>query len=91
MRYEWDEAKREANVRKHGLDFADAEEVFAGTTISVEDRRHNYGEQRFVTFGMLGRVVVALAHTEQAGTIRLISMRKATRGERKSYVATISN
>ena len=91
MRYEWDEAKREANLQKHGLDFVDAEEVFAGTTITLEDRRCDYGEQRFVTFGLLERVLVAIVHTEQTGTIRLISMRKATRSEKKSYLSTISN
>ncbi len=49
MKIVWDEAKRHTNLRKHGLDFADAEEVFAGITCTTEDERFDYGEQRFVT------------------------------------------
>jgi len=90
MKYEWDEAKR-SNVRKHGIDFLDAKPVFEGTTLTIEDTRLDYGEQRFVTFGLLGRTVVAVAHTERADAIRVISMRKATRGEKKSYLSAISN
>jgi len=57
MEYEWDEAKHLANLRKHGIDFADVPSVFGGDTVTVEDDRFDYGEQRFVTFGLLqGRV-----------------------------------
>lgn len=91
MRYEWDEAKREANLQKHGLDFVDAEFVFEGVTVTIEDRRLDYGEQRFVTFGVLGRILVAVVHTERAEAVRIISIRKATRSEKKSYLSAISN
>ena len=53
MEYEWDEAKRLANLRKHGIDFIDIPIVFNGDTLTVEDDRYSYGEQRFVTFGLL--------------------------------------
>jgi len=46
MLFEWDEAKRAANLRKHGIDFRDAGLVFAGATVTREDRHHSYGEQR---------------------------------------------
>ena len=81
MRIVWDESKRRANVRKHGLDFADAVSVFSGITYTIEDRRFDYGEQRFVTFGMVRNLVVVIAHTETSRQIRVISMRKATRNE----------
>ena len=45
----WDEAKRRANLRKHGFDFVDAEDVFPGVTCTYEDDRLAYGERRFVT------------------------------------------
>jgi len=83
------EAKRHANLRKHGLDFADAEEVFAGITCTIEDGRFDYGEQRFVTLGMLRDTVVVMAHTETPREIRIISMRKATRNEQTLYFQNI--
>lgn len=85
MKFAWDEAKRRANLRKHGLDFMDAREVFSGVTCTVEDRRFQYGERRFVTVGMLRDIVVVIAHTEIAGEVRVISMRKATRHEQRLY------
>lgn len=53
MRYLWDEAKRQANLSKHGLDFADAEKVFAGPLVLFEDGREDYGEQRMIGIGLL--------------------------------------
>lgn len=91
MRLEWDEAKREANLRKHGIDFIGAEEVFAGDTATLEDERLAYGEQRFVTFGFLEGRVVAVVHAERANVIRIISIRKATRREEKSFLSTLSH
>lgn len=91
MRYEWDEAKRERNLQKHGIDFVGAEVVFDGYTLTVEDRRACYGEQRFVTFGVLEGRHVAVVHTERYNVIRLISIRRATRHEQKSYLSTLSD
>jgi hypothetical protein len=56
----------------------------------VEDDRLDYGEQRFVTFGVMEGRVVAAVHTEQSDTIRIISIRKATKREEQSYFSTIS-
>jgi len=53
MRFTWDERKRKANLRDHGFDFADARRVFEGFTATYEDDRFSYGEQRFVTLGLL--------------------------------------
>lgn len=89
MRFVWDEAKRDANLRKHGLDFADAETAFAGITYTIEDRRFDYPERRFVTLGLLRDTVIVMAHTETRATIRIISMRKATRNEQILYFENI--
>lgn len=59
----WHEAKRQGNLSKHGLDFAQAHKVFAGATFTFEDNRFDYGEQRFVSIGLLDDVVV-IVHTE---------------------------
>ena len=69
VRFEWDEAKRRANVRKHGIDFVDVPSVFRGVTVTLADTRFDYGETRFVTLGLLKRRVVVVAHTEQDGVI----------------------
>src|SRR5688572_25223977 len=52
IRYEWNELKRRENLLRHGLDFANAGKVFAGVTFSIEDKRFDYGEQRFLTLGL---------------------------------------
>jgi len=89
VKIDWDEAKRQANLRKHGLDFSDAEEAFSAITHTVEDRRFSYGEQRFVTLGLLRDIVVVITHTEARDRIRIISMRKATRNEEALYFQNI--
>jgi len=64
MRFIWDEAKRQANLKKHGVDFTDAERVFAGSTFTFADDHEDYGAQRWVTLGLLGVQVVVIVHTE---------------------------
>ena len=87
----WDEAKRRANLRRHGFDFVDAEKVFAGVTYTYKDDRLAYGERRFVTLGLLREIVVSIVHTEDGDHIHVISMRKATKREREIYFESIAN
>ena len=60
MHYLWDETKRQANLKKHGLDFADAEKVFAGPMVFFEDGRQNYGDRRMIGMGLLEALVELL-------------------------------
>jgi uncharacterized DUF497 family protein len=84
--YEWDEAKREANLKKHGYDFADADLVYENPhkfTISTLRR----GESRLQDVAIvetLGRVL-ALVYVIRGYNIRIISFRKASRKERREY------
>ncbi|MEC4986190.1 MAG: BrnT family toxin [Oscillatoria sp. PMC 1068.18] len=91
MEFEWDETKRLTNLRKHGIDFIDVPIVFDGDILTIEDERFNYGEQRFVTLGLLQRRVVAIVHTERDEYIRIISARKATKYEQRIYFEQLSN
>jgi uncharacterized DUF497 family protein len=91
MHFEWDEQKNQVNIRKHGLDFADAPAVFAGVTFTFEDDRFDYEEQRFITLGMLAGKVIVIAHTERDDKVRIISMRKATKYEQKLYFQGFTN
>ncbi len=89
MKFSWDKSKRQTNLKKHGLDFEDAEQVVAGHTFTRPDNRFGYGEPRFNSIGMLGLEVVVIAHTETEETIHLISMRKAERHERENCFENI--
>ena len=85
MRFTWSERKRAINLKEHGLDFIDAPRVFEGLTFTYEDDRFAYGEQRFITLGLLAGVPVSVAHTESDDEIRIISFRKATGREASRF------
>ena len=77
MNFTWQESKRNSNLVKHGFDFAQAQQVFNGPTMTLEDARDYRGEQRFNTTGFLGIAIVTICHTETNDDIHVISMRKA--------------
>ena len=89
VRLDWNEAKRQANVRKHGIDFGDLAATFDGYTLTVEDDRFDYGERRYVTFGLLEGRVVSIVHAEEEDLIRIIPARKATKNEADAYFSKI--
>lgn len=91
MRFSWSEAKRRSNLIDHGLDFVDAPSVFDGVTYTFEDDRLDYGEERFVTLGLLGGIVVSIVHTESPRNIRIISFRKATKREQAIFFDSIKD
>jgi uncharacterized DUF497 family protein len=77
MNFTWQESKRQSNLKKHGFDFAQAELVFNGPVMTVEDMRDYDGEQRFNSTGFLFTTIVTICHTETDDEIHIISMRKA--------------
>ncbi|MBI4791120.1 MAG: BrnT family toxin [Chloroflexi bacterium] len=90
-KFEWDEDKRQANIRQHGIDFEDVPPLFDGYTVTVEDTRFAYDETRYITIGLLKGRALAVAHTERGDKIRIISARKATKYEEVSYLQQITN
>ena len=85
MIYEWDPAKARTNLRKHGIDFADAATVFSDDyALTILDDYPD--EERFVTVALdaLGRILVVV-FTWRGQSIRIISARKAESHERKYY------
>lgn len=93
MKFEWDEHKNTENIRKHGFDFADAWDVFQYPLFVMLDDREHYEEDRWIGIGMMSSgivVVLAFAEREQE-TVRIISMRKATKNERTRYEKEIKN
>jgi len=91
MRFEWDEAKRQSNIIKHGIDFVGIEAAFDGATVTIIDDRFDYGEERFVTLALLKEHVAVIVHTETDEVIRIISVRKATHNEETSYFQEIAD
>lgn len=86
MKFGWDAKKAVVNLRKHGVDFADAVIALEDeNALTVEDPGHN--EQRFKTLGLGPKLnILFVVHAERnEDTIRIISARKADRSETKQY------
>lgn len=81
MEIEFDPAKQEKTLTERGLDFARAGEIFAGLTFDLLDDRFDYGEPRFITFGVLDGRFVVVVWTPRGEARRIISMRKANERE----------
>jgi len=87
----WDERKREANLRKHGLDFEECEAVFDHPVLAMEDARAAYGEQRINLLGWWQDRVVHMTYTEPGDDLHVISLREATRHEARYYFEAVSS
>ena len=92
IRFEWDQAKAQTNLTKHGISFEEATDVFKDPlNKSAVDPASPVGEERWITTGMSARLrllIVVHADTELSDdvlVVRIISARRATRNERKQY------
>ena len=81
----FDEVKRQANMDKHGIDFAECASVFDAPMLTVEDDRQDYGEQRLKSLGWLHERVVVLVWTDRASGPHLISCRQGDKHETRTY------
>ena len=88
--FEWDEAKNEANRRKHRLDFETARGIFGGPILTWVDSRHDYGEMRSGAIGQTDGMTLVVIFTHRRGSVRIISARKANRHERNIYEEAIA-
>jgi uncharacterized DUF497 family protein len=87
MNIEWDPRKAKSNLKKHGVSFEEAATALGDPTAATgTDPDHSKTEERYVTFGVSekGRLLV-VSHTEEGETIRIISARRASKGERELY------
>lgn len=92
MQFEWDEGKNRINIRKHGIDFSDAIDVFNHPVLTALDSREDYGEERWVALGLMKAMMAVVVYVERNGpVIRIISARKATKHEAKRYEQSIKN
>lgn len=82
----WDEAKRESNLKKHGLDFVDAATIFEDRfLVERNDTRREYGEMRVQATGFGQGKLMFVVYTRRGDLRRLISARLANRNERQRY------
>jgi uncharacterized DUF497 family protein len=84
MRFTWDADKRESNLAKHGLDLLDARQLFDGRPLLTYPSPRD-DEARFVSVGLLNERMVAVVWLEREDGIRLISLRRARDGEKRTY------
>ena len=86
MRFEWDENKNRANIKKHGISFEHALLVFDDEDYLEEyDSSHSDEEDRYNVIGMIDEVVFVVCTYRDENTVRLISAREATKDERRRY------
>jgi uncharacterized DUF497 family protein len=90
MDFEWDHEKNKANILKHGVDFIDAMLIFETFVLSAVDRRHDYGEQRGRSIGIVDDDCFVVVHTQRGSSVRLISAWKGGTDERELYRAYVS-
>jgi uncharacterized DUF497 family protein len=88
MGFEWDEAKNRRNLAKHGISFEEAARVFAGPMLREADDRGTYDEIRFRVFGMVAGRLLCVVYTMRKDRVRIISARRASRAERRTYHQT---
>ena len=92
MQFDWDVKKNLLNIKKHGLDFEDAKELFTYPLYKFEDTRFNYGEKRFVGFGYVSGKLMNIVYTERLpNIIRIISFRRANSREEALYEKEFEN
>jgi len=85
MELEYDDEKRALTLKHRGLDFAHADKVFEGATLTIEDDRNDYGEARYQTIGQLDGKAVMVVWTPRGEARRIISMRECNAKEREAY------
>ena len=85
MDFEWDNNKLEENLEKHGVDFLKAMLIFESAVSTLEDKRKDYGEQRFVSIGMVGKDCIVVVHTPRGEKTRLISAWNGGSDEERKY------
>jgi hypothetical protein len=81
MKITFDPVKRQKTFAQRGLDFADAELVFSGMTLEMDDTRKDYGETRVICYGMLQDRIVVVGYTPRGADRHVFSMRKANERE----------
>ncbi len=87
--FEWDEVKRQINVRKHRIDFPLAATIFFGEIVEEIDDREDYGEERNVALGLASGTVLRVTYTRRGNAIRIISAQRASKHDQNIYYRSV--
>ena len=85
MSFEWDEEKREVNIKKHGIDFIRAAKIFQNPVLERLDDRDDYGEDRMIATGHWQEYFIVVIYTWRSENRRIISAWKAGKDEKEDY------
>ena len=85
MEFEWDEVKRLANIKRHGLDFVRAKEIWQGPVLEIPSSQSHHGEERMIALGRIDGRLVAVVFTWRQERRRIISARAARKDEKEIY------
>jgi uncharacterized DUF497 family protein len=88
MQFEWDSEKADTNLAKHGVAFDLAKDFDFATALEYEDR-DSFGEMRIIAIGWIGALLYYMSYTERGEAIRVISLRRATKKEARTYAENI--
>ncbi len=86
--FEWDEAKAQWNLRVHGVSFAQAARFDMSTAVELESYDDEVNETRFAALGKIEKALHVIVYARRAGSIRVISLRRAAAKERRLYIET---
>ncbi len=90
MDVEWDENKREINLRDHGIDFVRAGKIFENPIVECLDDRQDYGEERYIAIGHWNEQFLVVVYTWRGKNRRIISAWKAGRHEKRAYYDSLT-
>jgi len=85
MEFEWDEGKRQKIIEMRGVDMFFAARIFRSNVLTRPDDRQDYGEERFISLGMIGDECFIVVHTRRGDKTRLITAWKGGQDERDTY------
>ncbi len=91
MQFEWNEEKRREIYEERGIDILEAALIFESPVLTKQDNRHDYGEKRLISLGMVDDEAFIVVHTERDGVTRLITAWKGGKRERETYKQHIKN
>jgi len=89
MKFEWDEQKREANIKKHGVDFVRAAKIFANPVLDCLDNSKDYGEERRIAIEHWQGYFLVVVYAWRGESRRIISAWKAGRDEKENYYQAV--
>lgn len=87
MKFEWDEGKRQADLKRHGIDFGRAMESWKRPVLEFPSLQTQHGEPRLLAIGLTDSRCITVVFTWRGDARRIVSVRRARKNEREEYEA----